>query len=181
MGFGRSVSVSKQHTGGIVNSPTWSDCKFAPHHNDGGFITMPAATTAERERDKSLTKLETLRSQEIIAAKIIALQLALDGRKFSADDLHQPLSIQPHEKPTYLGAALRSLKQAGALVPLGYVLSQRAAAHSRPLLLFALGDETTARELLDDAKKRKKPKSIRHQMLLGFESSTAVESSCHEV
>ncbi len=132
----------------------WSDGPRVGHTGPPRSESKPPnPTAATRAGNAELGKLRALavlaarHGGRVLAAQraMIALLLARpDGAAVTIDEVRAELGQLPDRRPTWLGAVPHGLRAAGLIERAGFVESDRAASHARPVSAWRLRDRAAA-------------------------------------
>ena len=127
----------------------------ASTHGDTDMTTLPdpsppanGLADGECRRDAALAQLAATRSVIMRRLQRATVRIALDMGTVTADDVRAVVPIPPRVNPKANGAALRFLADCRILVSVGWVRSERPAAHARKIERWAIADRAAAVEWL---------------------------------
>lgn len=100
---------------------------------------------AERRKLRAMVAHVARNGAKVRAAQRAALELLLGGAgSIVVDDVRAKLGELVDDSPKWIGAAFHTLRVAGLIVRDGFALSDRPAAHCRPVSRWTLRDRDAA-------------------------------------
>ena len=108
----------------------------------------PEGSDGKSRRDSALEMLESRRGELIEAGRRALLRHLLVHGAGTADDIRDALTLPDGVNPVCLGAVPVSLARAGIIHRVGYEPSRRPERHGAPTAVWAIADESAARQWL---------------------------------
>lgn len=108
----------------------------------------PRSTNPAVRLDEAMAILQERRADLIQQAERLAIELTLQGRSITADDLRGIETGEIHRQ--FVGRALLTLAQLGILRAVGYRNSEVPGNHARPVRIWQMDDRAAAERWLRD-------------------------------
>lgn len=104
----------------------------------------PLADNGDALRDAALELLRTTRPEMHRRLQRAAVMLAIESGRVTADDVRAVVPIPSNVNPKICGSVFRELAKTRILAADGFLESQRAVAHCRPIRIWRLADAAAA-------------------------------------
>jgi hypothetical protein len=111
-------------------------------------IALPTESNGDARKDAAHALLEARRDQYVCLARRALLLHLLEHGTATIDDIRAVVELPDDINPKLFGAVPGALARAGIVRRVGFTMTARPAAHSRPISVWTLVDEEKAREWL---------------------------------